>query len=305
MAILGTLIRVGLIRLQTYDGQPVFSLVYAQWIGCFIMGMVVQQKDALLQWYLPIHVGLSTGLCGSITTFSSWQLDIFKAFANYDASDHYRGYNILAAISQLLVTLAMSLNGLVFGYHVGQLLSRVPPFLYTYPISEIIPHGYSLHHLNRHDAGVITLGTLSWIGVILAAALTSHQRDLTLACVFAPLGALLRWHLSIFNTKVWKGQFFFGTFLANMIGTLVLAIVTLLESGVVVSTIGCQVLHGFAEGFCGCLTTISTFMVELSNLPLKHTYTYGMTSVILGQCFMFLVCGTFIWTQGVNPSCST
>ena len=50
MAILGTLIRVGLQRLQTYDGQPVFPLVYAQWIGCFIMGIVVQQKDVLMQW---------------------------------------------------------------------------------------------------------------------------------------------------------------------------------------------------------------------------------------------------------------
>ncbi|KAI7860389.1 CrcB-like protein-domain-containing protein [Circinella umbellata] len=302
MAILGTLIRIGLQRLQTYDGQPVFALVYAQWIGCFIMGMVVQQKDVLMQWYLPIHVGLSTGLCGSITTFSSWQLDIFKAFSNYDAAAHYRGYNILAAISQLLVTLAMSLNGLVFGYHIGQLLSHLP-FIHSNTLSEIIPHGFSIRHLNRHDVLIVIIGTLSWMGVILAAALTTHQRSLTLACVFAPLGALLRWHLSVLNTRVWKGHFFFGTFAANMIGTLVLAVVTLLQSGVGMSSIACDVLHGIGDGFCGCLTTISTFMVEISNLPLKYTYRYGLVSIILGQCFMFLICGTYIWTHGVNPSC--
>ncbi|KAI9489391.1 CrcB-like protein-domain-containing protein [Zychaea mexicana] len=303
MAILGTLIRIGLQRLQTYDGQPVFGLVYAQWIGCFVMGIAVQQKDLLMQWYLPLQVGLSTGLCGSITTFSSWQLDIFKAFSNYDAANHYTGYNILAAISQLLVTLAMSLNGLVFGYHVGQFLSRVP--IQHQALSEIISNGFSVHHLDRHDAIVIVVGTASWIGVIIAAALTTHnnQRELAMACVFAPVGALLRWHLSVLNAKFLKGRFFFGTFAANLIGTLALAILTLLESGVVMSTVACDVIRGLADGFCGCLTTISTFVVELSNLPLKYTYIYGMTSIILSQCFMFLVCGTFIWTQGVNPTC--
>ena len=222
-------------------------------------------KLVLLFRYLPLHVGLSTGLCGSITTFSSWQLGIFKAFSNYDAAPHYRGYNILAAISQLLVTLAMSLNGLVFGYHIGQLLSHLLP-IHSNTISEIIPHGYSLRHLNRHDVLVIIIGALSWIGVILAAALTTHQRDLTLACVFAPLGALLRWHLSVLNTKVLKDHFFFGTFAANMIGTLVLAVVALLQSGVGMSLIACDVLDGIADGFCGCLTTISTFMVRKSSV---------------------------------------
>lgn len=50
MAILGTLIRIGVQQLQTYDGAPVFGLVYAQWIGCFIMGIVVQAKAELIRW---------------------------------------------------------------------------------------------------------------------------------------------------------------------------------------------------------------------------------------------------------------
>ncbi|KAI8137326.1 CrcB-like protein-domain-containing protein [Fennellomyces sp. T-0311] len=308
MAILGTLIRVGLQRLHSYAGAPVFGLIAAQWVGCFIMGMVVQQKDALIQWhekvtrYLPLQIGLSTGLCGSITTFSSWMLDMFKAFANYDAYPHNTGYNVLAAIWQFLVTLGMSLNGLTFGYHVGRLISHVPIQLFEF--TEIVPHGFSVRHLGRYDAAVMAFGTASWLAVVFAAIFTHHQRELMLACVFAPLGALLRWHLSVFNAKVWKGKFFCGTFLANMLGTMVLAVLALLQSGVVMSSIACDVVQAFADGFCGCLTTISTFVVELSNLPLRHTYVYGISSVVLGQCFMFLICGTFIWTQGVHPSCS-
>jgi fluoride ion exporter CrcB/FEX len=94
VSILGVLIRIGLNLLETYDGAPVFYLAYAQFIGCVIMGVVVKKKDYLIKRYLPLQIALSTGLCGSITTFSSWQLGIFESFANYAGADHVRGYSV-------------------------------------------------------------------------------------------------------------------------------------------------------------------------------------------------------------------
>jgi fluoride ion exporter CrcB/FEX len=46
-SIAGALIRIALQRLEVYTGAPVFGLVYAQWIGCFVMGIAVKNKTNL------------------------------------------------------------------------------------------------------------------------------------------------------------------------------------------------------------------------------------------------------------------
>lgn len=96
VSIVGTLIRLGLTLLETYNGSPVFALAYPQFIGCLIMGIAVKKKDFLLKRFLPLQIAMSTGLCGSITTFSSWQLGIFEAFSNYGGASHAMGYNVRA-----------------------------------------------------------------------------------------------------------------------------------------------------------------------------------------------------------------
>ena len=44
-SILGVLARLGLQALTSFDGQGIFSLLYAQCLGCFIMGMGVRLKE--------------------------------------------------------------------------------------------------------------------------------------------------------------------------------------------------------------------------------------------------------------------
>ncbi|ORZ12842.1 CrcB-like protein-domain-containing protein [Absidia repens] len=337
-AIAGALIRVALQRLETFPGAPVFSLVYAQWIGCFIMGIVTLHKNNIFFLYHPLQVALSTGLCGSITTFSSWQLGIFDEFANINAADHTRGKNVLAALSQLVVTLAMSFSGYHCGHHVGRWLDHMGLFHpvlrrlvggqtsnngddknsggsnngigeingniieQSPPVPQLWHCGFSISCMSWVDRIIVVFGILSWIGVIIAAVLApADQRELALTCVFAPVGALLRWYLSFFNGI--RSDIFVGTFAANMLGTLVLAVISLLRSGVTMSSVSCSVLGALADGFCGCLTTISTFVVELSVLPLRQSYIYALTSVVLGQCFMFIIVGPFIWTRGFNGTC--
>ncbi|KAG1152239.1 hypothetical protein G6F37_001048 [Rhizopus arrhizus] len=300
-SIAGVLVRIALTRLETYPGSPVFGLVYAQWVGCFIMGIVVINKPLLFKWYYPLHAALSTGLCGSITTFSSWQLQIFKEFANYDAHPHTRGKNILAALSVFLVTMAMSWQSLLFGQHVGKLLIK----RCNVPEIKVTPRGFTTSYLYSQDYGVILLGLLSWIGVLMAAIFT--RTELALACVFAPAGALLRWILSFYNASFFD-KFFMGTFVANIIGTIILSVIVLLQSGAVsLTVINCDILQALADGFCGCLTTISTFMVELNTLSLLDSYIYGSSSIVIAQCFVFVILGSFVWSQGVDPptACSS
>ncbi|KAI7886861.1 CrcB-like protein-domain-containing protein [Mucor mucedo] len=294
-SIAGCLIRIAITRLQEYSGAPVFGIVYAQWVGCLIMGIAMKKKGLLVSWYHPFHPAITSGLCGSITTFSSWQLDTFKEFANYNAYPHTRGKNVLAALSEFLVTMAVALNGLVFGQHIGELYF---PVIYE---QRIIPRGFSTKYLDKKDYFTIVFGILSWIGVILASIFTKDQRGLAFSCVFAPVGALTRWYLSFYNGK-WS-HFPIGTFIANLFATIVLAVLSLVQSGVSLISIACDVVDGLATGYCGCLSTISTFMVELTSLGRKDSYRYGFISVVVSQFFMFIIMGSYIWSQGVYPTC--
>jgi len=124
-AVFGVLARLGLVALMTFEGESVFPLAYAQAMGCLIMGMGLRMKEPigqlwvwtecpleLTRWsahsYAPLYTALTTGqilypilafhqfisfslsgFCGSLTTFSSWQLDVFNAWI--DAGRHKRG----------------------------------------------------------------------------------------------------------------------------------------------------------------------------------------------------------------------
>lgn len=46
-AVFGLLARLGLDALVKYDGQAIFSLAYAQSIGCLIMGLTLRLKDPI------------------------------------------------------------------------------------------------------------------------------------------------------------------------------------------------------------------------------------------------------------------
>lgn len=70
------------------------------------------------------------------------------------------------------------------------------------------------------------------------------------------------------------------------------------------SYIGCQVLQGIMDGFCGSLTTVSTWILELSDLRRRHAYFYGGVSVVVAFCALVVEIGSLKWNQGlVTPSC--
>ena len=64
--------------------------------------------------------------------------------------------------------------------------------------------------------------------------------------------------------------------------------------------VGCQVLQGVQDGFCGCLTTVSTWVMESRGSQRKDAYFYGLTSVGLNLAAMAVGMGTWVWTKGVS-----
>ena len=72
------------------------------------------------------------------------------------------------------------------------------------------------------------------------------------------------------------------------------------------SIVSCQVLQGIMDGFCGCLTTVSTWVLELSDLRRRHAYLYGGVSVIIALCALVIEIGSLQWTRGLaTPACFT
>ncbi|KAJ2391149.1 hypothetical protein GGI23_005478, partial [Coemansia sp. RSA 2559] len=116
----GVLVRVHVTRLFTYDQQPVYALLWAQMIGCFVMGVSMRTKGVLLRFSPALNTGLTTGLCGSITTFSSWQLLVFQQFFNTGGGAHAWLKNLLGGISVLASTMACAMGALRLGQMAGE-----------------------------------------------------------------------------------------------------------------------------------------------------------------------------------------
>lgn len=263
----------------------------------------------------PLHIGLATGFCGCFTSYSAWMRDSFEALAGMPAPGPSPGRDAMNVFSVLITTIALSAAGLKMGAHVAI-------FLQSY--ERRLPMRF-VHGMDRISV-VLAVGL--WAGAVIMAIVPPDRpsgppgtakpwRDETwrgralFALVFAPLGCLLRFQASMrLNNRI--VGFPLGTFCVNMFGTLVLAVVWDLQrlpSGSVSTLPGrdrvsCQVLQGIEDGFCGCLTTVSTWILELSSLRRNHSYRYGMASIITSLAIVVVVMGCLKWTAGLgDPIC--
>ncbi|KAJ1976140.1 hypothetical protein H4R35_002825 [Dimargaris xerosporica] len=98
-----------------------------------------------------------------------------------------------------------------------------------------------------------------------------------------------------------------GTLLANIVGTMLLGVLFILGRNVFATStlyhpvtrprLFCQFRQALMEGLCGCLTTVSTLVVEVAQvLPgLRRRYVYALGSLVLGQLCMVFIVGFFEW----------
>jgi len=50
-------------------------------------------------------------------------------------------------------------------------------------------------------------------------------------------------------------------------------------------------------GFCGCLTTVSTYIKEIKLLSHPVDYIYAISSVLVTQVILLLIYGPYFWTR--------
>lgn len=340
-AILGTLARLGVEALTTYPNAPVtFTVLWANVGGSFIMGFLIEDqklfrsredaqneptemfgpenrkarhraspaaKSAHLarKKAIPLYIGLATGFCGSFTSFSTFIRDMFLATTDdlappgssgSSASSRNGGYSFLALLAVLISTIALSISALITGFHAATAV---------HPITPSLPQ----HFLRRYfDRLAVVLGPGCWLAAILLSIFPPHDRwrsQALFALVFAPPGCLLRYHLGVLlNPRI--PSFPLGTFLANAGGTAVLGMAWDLIHAPVGGLVACQVLLGIEDGFCGCLTTVSTWVAELVALKsIRHAYLYGTVSVVASYALLIVIMGGLRWSDGFGvPRCS-
>ncbi|KAJ5537116.1 hypothetical protein N7513_010302 [Penicillium frequentans] len=343
-SILGTLARLGLQALTFYTGAPVVTgVLWANVTGSLVMGFLVEDSNIFREEWgspptppkdehsaeehtkkhkatkksIPMYIGLTTGFCGCCTSFSSFIRDIFLALANAlpdpslpagaSIASRNGGYSFMALVAVLLITVSLCLSALIFGAHLALALGRFTP---------TIPFALTRRVL---DPVMVVLGWGCWLGAVFLAIWPPDRYNAgpeewrgraVFAIVFAPLGCLFRFYVSLYlNSRV--PAFPLGTFAVNMFGTVVEGVcydlqhVSGLGAVVPAALTGCQVLQGVMDGFCGATTTVSTWVVELNGLAKReHAYVYGVTSVAGGLGFMVVIMGSLLWTRGFDdPVC--
>ncbi|KAK3669816.1 hypothetical protein LTR78_010274 [Recurvomyces mirabilis] len=233
---------------------------------------------------IPAYVGLTVGFCGSFTSFASICRDAFLAISNnLDTSaasttattglrrSRPSGDSVMAVLAVLILEVGLSIVALNCGAHLATGLVRTAEKLPVLNISRIM------------DALVIVLGPGCWLGAIFLAIWPVHDN--------------------------WRGQallvraFPLGTFTANIAGTCILGMAyDLQRSSAGTAVVSCQVFQGIIDGFCGALTTVSTWVLELDTLRLKHAYFYGACTLAVGVGFITAIMGSLSWTQGFHAA---
>lgn len=273
-----------------------------------------KKEHAATKKTIPLYIGLATGFCGCFTSFSSFIRDAFLALSNdlptplshpadygnpiSSTVSRSGGYSFMAVLAVIILTVTLCMSGLFIGAHIAIALEPYTPSLPFKVCRKVL------------DPVAVVVAWGCWLGAIFLAIFPPDRHDAppeiwrgraVFALVFAPLGCLGRFYASIYlNSKI--VSFPLGTFVVNMFGTAVLGMSYDLQHVPLGGVVGCQVLQGIEDGFCGCLTTVSTWVSELSSLRRRNAYRYGAASVIVALCLLIVIMGSMQWTIGFSAS---
>lgn len=338
-SILGTLSRLGVEAINTYSHAPVDSpVLWANVGGSLFFGFLAEdrrlfkeewgthldswsfkplqdsptqgsmssemaKKHLKVKKSIPLYIGLSTGFCGSFTSFSTFIRDAFLAlggqlgsvFGPGTKTSANAGYRFEAVLAIIIVHVACSLGALKFGAHLALATQKALP---TLPFRLI---------RCWLDPTIVVLGLGCWLGAVVLAIWPPHDAwrgQVVFSLVFAPVGCLFRFYLSK-HLNPRKPSFPLGTFSVNISGTAALGICFIIQRSGRPGVLSCQVLQGLMDGFSGCATTVSTWVGELDTLRRKHAYVYGVTSIVVALAFLVVIMGGLLWSVGFDPPACT
>ena len=287
----GVLIRIYLAKLAQWNSLPLFPSFYAEVVGTTIMGLTISHKKLLEGGHKALYQAIATGLCGSITTFSSWNSEATSVLLQLNREVPDNAARIIGWATILLMGLGMPFAALCFGKHLS-LLSRWS----DQRTGDIPPHEVgSLCHTFASTAfvGIWMCSTI----LVIVLPYQFDRFDLLFSFLLASAGAYTRLQLARLNSLT--TNFKLGTMVSNVLGSWILGGIAVMKKHFAddISSMSQAALTGVATGFCGCLTTVSTFTVELTVLSIKGSYFYGLCSIALAQIGLIVIQGTYEWTK--------
>lgn len=357
-AALGTLTRLVIETLTFYPGTPVTtSTLWSNVAGSLVMGFLSEDHELFRSGApqvsttdpeagnkatrkahisahkktIPLYIGLTTGYCGCLTTFSTFMRDTFLAISNnlpYPLAPYVDislfqsippsvakapngGFSFMAVLAVLITEIGLSMVALFTGAHLA---------IFTKPWMPTVPYRFLRERL---DPLMMVLAPLLWVLIMCLAILLPRspakgtlwsssiwRGPFLYSLALAPVGCLIRFVISVsLNRRI--PSFPLGTFIANISGTMILGMAFSLQHASLNSSslgggsiAGCQVLQGIIDGFCGSLTTVSTWVLELSDSKRRHSYVYGSVSVATALALLVIEVGSLRWTKGFStPSC--
>ena len=276
-SIIGTSLRMGLVYISNFKGSPITAEALPQILGCFLFGLMSEFKDLDL-----INLGIQTGLAGSLTTFSGWMFDIWSDFVNFKSVDRTVSHSIYAGLLNIITILLVCFSSYYFGINCASESHRK----YLKVLDDYLRNSKILFALS---CGLWT--TSLFLGIFIF--------PVCYALVLAPFGKYLGFYIGSRLNQTFD-QFPLGTFVSNMIGTVILAGMTI--ASYYSSGSGCFVISAITAGFCGCLTTLSSFIDEIACLEKINALRYCFLSMILGLLIIFFMNGTFILVKNVKEN---
>jgi fluoride ion exporter CrcB/FEX len=289
--------------------SPVYPDVFANMVGCVWMGLMVIHKSFFTERpaLVPLYAGLTSGLAGSLTTFSGW--NVFASVAvirdNVPVSVYFLILLVSYGLSYLSLQLGKHIN--IFFLWLRQKLSRSsspPQPLASLGSTAAVPENSSPESESRLFGVVRLVAYISVpaisVAFVFLALFQDSARPLYIALLLGPFGTALRFFLSVHNKRFPKFPLY--TFLVNIVGSCLyggLALtfhhITGKKTARLTGLEGNEgpvyyLIPAATFGFCGTLTTVSTFIYEVDSMSdLLPGYVYVLTSVGTAQFLLFVM----------------
>lgn len=283
-------------------GGALFIDLPANVFGSFILGLVTGHsgewpampcfhQDHPVQKQTGLHVGLRTALCGSLTTFSSWNTQMVLMMDG--TPNPFLNSQVLAAIVGYMIGMQASVSSFRAGRAVAAWLHvRRNPHLFDNELSKLSIVQRRIHsHVFWITPFITTFCTLSLVGLYMLGDFywgILWYREMWIGCLVAPFGTILRWRLSTLNFKLARLPWFpLGTFLANFIGSILSAGISAIDF---IEPIDKEWTVSFIEaislGVAGSLSTVSTLVKEIVEITEKNqtydkkAFLYAVSTLI-------------------------
>mmetsp|Transcript_6212 Transcript_6212/g.9792 ORF Transcript_6212/g.9792 Transcript_6212/m.9792 type:complete len:283 (-) Transcript_6212:1950-2798(-) len=229
------------------------SYALAQFIGSFILGWW-----RFVDFDVAVGHGVRAGFCGTLTTFSSWALD----GAKYWFLPQNLLFRSVAWLDFTLTGFAVAVLGYYLGYEHAVDLGEM---------RTISSRSRSVLIIAISIGILATVFMFEWENEF-----TPHRTTIFLAIV----GALARWLLGM---SLNRPELPLGTLIANSIACCIIGVA---YAGFPLNAY----TPSITDGFCGALSTMSTFIMEAFRYNTRFqrdmAYKYVLSSVFINQVIL-------------------